>query len=132
MLISDTITDPKAKEKEARLAEIGRVIALPLGVEKLQAIAALWMNDPRFGAENRWQMLAAARQAKQTRETRRNKFGTSGDKNSAIRMQFSPPAGLLQAIEAFYVDSPWGGVEGRKNWKIFKDAFPQFKTADKY
>lgn len=132
MLTTNTITDPHTVKREARLEEIGRAIRMPFGVEKLQAIAALWMSDPVHGQENRWQFAACAHQAKTTRETRLNDFGTSGDKNSALRGQFSPPAGLIQAIEVFCGDENWGGVNGRRSWGIFKRSFPMFNAAQRY
>jgi hypothetical protein len=129
-IVTQDLTDPKARAYEDRLDEIGRVIRMPFGVDKLRAIAGLWMSDPDNGAENRQQMAACAMYCKELRDTRRNKFGTSGDKNSAIRNVFSPPAGLMQVIEVFET-SAWGGAEGRRNWQVFKQAFPQFKTSKK-
>lgn len=130
MLITQTITDPKAKEREARLEELGRIIRMPVSVEKFQAIAVYWMNDPMNGAENRRQMAGCALYAKEVRETRANKFGSSLDPNSRLRAYFSPPAGLLQAVEAFFYDGAFTGQEGRGNWRLFRKAFPQFAASE--
>ncbi len=129
-MITQTITDPKARERQARVDEVGRVIRMPMGVDKLHAIAALWMSDPVKGADNRYQMIGCAQAAKETRETRANKFGSSLDPNSRFRSYFAPPAGLLQAVEVFFIDGAFTGQEGRKNWQLFRKAFPQFATSE--
>lgn len=130
MLTTNTVTDPKLKEKEAYLEEIGRIIRMDFCVEKMQAIAALWMRNPEHGPENRQQMIGAALYCKEIRETRANKFGASMDKNSGLRSAFSPPAGLIDAIEAFCYDGAFTGAEGKKHWRLFRKAFPQFATSE--
>lgn len=134
MLISNTITDPQAKEKEAYTNEIGRIIRMGenVTVEKLQAIATLWMRHPQNGYENRQQMAACATYCKELRETRANEFGSSLDPNSTFRSSFSPPAGLLDCIETFFYDGIFTGKEGKRNWLVFKKAFPQFMASERY
>jgi len=132
MLTTNTITDPRARAAEDYDNEMARIIRLPFSVEKLQAIATLWMRHPQNGAENRQQMAACALYCKDLRDTRANKFGSSLDKNSGLRSSFSPPAGLLSCIEAFYVDGIFTGIEGKKNWLVFKRAFPEFMASEVY
>lgn len=134
MLISTTNTDPEAKSKEAYLSDIGRIIRMGnvVTVEKLHSIATLWMRHPQNGYENRQQMAACAAYCKELRETRANKFGSSTDKNSGLRSSFSPPAGLLDCIESFFLDGIFTGIEGKKNWLVFKRAFPEFMASSVY
>lgn len=125
-------TDLKVKEREAYLEEIGRIIRMEFGVEKLRAIAVLWMRHPINGYENRQQMAACAAYCKELRDTRANKFGSSLDPNSGLRSSFSPPAGLLDCIETFFQDGMFTGMEGKKNWATFKQAFPEFQASEVY
>lgn len=125
-------TNPETREREAYLNEIGRIIRMDFGVEKLRAIAVLWMKHPQNGYENRQQMAACAAYCKDLRETRANQFGSSLDPNSSFRSSFSPPAGLLDCIESFFIDGMFTGKEGKKNWLVFKVAFPEFMASDRY
>ncbi len=132
MLTTNSTTDIKIKEHEAYLEDIGRAIRMPEGKEKMQAIALLWMRHPKNGYENRQQMAAAAAYCQDMRDTRANKFGSSKDPNSGLRSSFSPPAGLIDCIESLYYDGVFTGKDGKKYWKVFKAAFPQFMASEVY
>lgn len=125
------LTDSRQREKEAKLEVIGRIIRTPSGPAKWQAIHSFWLT---LSPKNPLIARDTAAWAKDVSKTRRNQYGTSGDKNSNLRMGIKLPTAFyytLKAFETHLMNDP-NDKGGRKELAQLVKAFPQYAVVEKF